>query len=214
MLIGADLGRAILLAAVPLAYSLDVLHIEPLYVVAFLVGVLDTFFGTAYAPFLLAVVQRDRLVEASAKLNLSGDGSASPWARGSRCAGAGRDCARCHPCRRVVLRRIGVVPGACARTGTGSTPMEHRQSIGREIVEGLRLVAGNALLRPIAGTKGTWEFFDNVVMAVLVWYLTRELGLSPAVLGLVFVGGPLGFLLGNLLAARAIRVLGFGPTAM
>ena len=66
VLIAADLGRGALLAAVPLAHLLGVLRLEQLYVIGFLVGVLSAFAGAVSAPFLLAVVSRDRSLKRTA----------------------------------------------------------------------------------------------------------------------------------------------------
>src|SRR5207249_1961114 len=48
ILIAADIGRAILLAAIPVATLAGVLTLDLLYVVSFLVGVLSVFFDLAY----------------------------------------------------------------------------------------------------------------------------------------------------------------------
>lgn len=71
VLIAADLGRAALLASVPLAHALGVLHVDLLYAVAFLTATLDAFASSAFSPFLLAVVRRDRVLEANTKLGQS-----------------------------------------------------------------------------------------------------------------------------------------------
>src|SRR5262249_15262756 len=52
ILIAADVGRAALLATIPAAAFLGVLRIEHLYVVAFLAGILTTFFDVAYVAYL------------------------------------------------------------------------------------------------------------------------------------------------------------------
>ena len=48
ILIVGDLGRAALLATIPIAYAVDALTIWQLYVVGFLFGVLTVFFDVAY----------------------------------------------------------------------------------------------------------------------------------------------------------------------
>ncbi len=48
ILIIGDLGRAVALASIPIAYKLDVLTLGQLYVVAFTTGVLTVFFDVAY----------------------------------------------------------------------------------------------------------------------------------------------------------------------
>src|SRR5919202_7105806 len=48
IMIWADLGRFALTLCVPIAALLDLLHIEQLYVVGFLAGILTVFFDVAY----------------------------------------------------------------------------------------------------------------------------------------------------------------------
>jgi hypothetical protein len=63
------LGRAALVATVPLAYLLDLLTLEQLYVVGFLTGALTVLFGVANASLFQTIVARERFVEASSLLN-------------------------------------------------------------------------------------------------------------------------------------------------
>src|SRR5919198_357215 len=71
VLIAADVGRAVLLASIPLAALLHVLDIEQLYVVAALVGVLTVFFDAADQAFLPSMVPRENLVVATSTLGAS-----------------------------------------------------------------------------------------------------------------------------------------------
>ena len=68
ILITGDLGRAVMLSSIPIAYALGLLTIWQLYVVAFANGVLTVFFDIADQSYLPTVVERDQLVEANAKL--------------------------------------------------------------------------------------------------------------------------------------------------
>src|SRR5688572_996250 len=70
ILIWSDVGRAALLATIPLAAYLGALRIEQLYVVGFLVGVLTVFFDVAYQSYLPSLIDRDRMVEGNSKLEV------------------------------------------------------------------------------------------------------------------------------------------------
>src|SRR6266511_1385950 len=69
IMIVADLGRAGLLATVPLAYALGALTLGQLYVVAFLVGTLSVLFTVSDTTLFVALTPRDRYVEGNAVLN-------------------------------------------------------------------------------------------------------------------------------------------------
>src|SRR5262245_34390218 len=71
ILIVADLGRGLLLLLIPLLAITGYLRIEMIYGIAFLVGILSLFFGTAYQAFLPALIGRAQLVEGNSKLELS-----------------------------------------------------------------------------------------------------------------------------------------------
>jgi MFS family permease len=74
MIVG-DLGRAVALATIPLAFVAGVLSIVQLYVVGFTVGVLTVFFDVAYQSYLPSLVARDQLQEGNAKLEMSRAGA-------------------------------------------------------------------------------------------------------------------------------------------
>ncbi len=71
LMVAADLGRALLLFSVPLAAWLGRLHLEQLYLVQFLVGVLAVVFDVAYQSWLPSLVPSEHLVEGNSKLEMS-----------------------------------------------------------------------------------------------------------------------------------------------
>jgi hypothetical protein len=71
LLIVADLLRGVVLATIPVAYLLDALTLGHLYVAALLAGLGQVLFSTAYMPFFVALVARDRYLDANAKLSAS-----------------------------------------------------------------------------------------------------------------------------------------------
>ena len=75
ILIAGDLGRAVALGTIPLAYSLGVLHIVQLYVVAFISGICTVFFDVAYQSYLPSLVDRDQLMDGNSKLEISRSGA-------------------------------------------------------------------------------------------------------------------------------------------
>jgi MFS family permease len=214
ILIAAELGRAIVLAGIPLAYLLGLLRLEYLYAVSFLLGILGTCSGTAYAPFLLAVVSRTHILEANSKLSqsttaalIAGPGLAGLLVQAISAPFAILADALSFLVSAVTLWLVRV------EELTPQAPAPHRNT-WREIGEGMRFVAESPLLRALASTRSTWEFFDNVILAVLVLYVTRELGLGAGLLGFVFIGGPVGFLVSSALSGRATRRHGVGPAAV
>lgn len=75
ILIVADLGRALALATIPLAYLFDALTIGQLYAVSFATGTLTVCFDVAYQSYLPSLVRRDQLQAGNAKLEISRSGA-------------------------------------------------------------------------------------------------------------------------------------------
>ena len=68
ILITGDLGRALLLATIPIAYALNALTIWQLYIVGFLMGIFTVFFDVADQSYLPTVLEREELVDGNGKL--------------------------------------------------------------------------------------------------------------------------------------------------
>jgi MFS family permease len=213
VLVAADIGRGALLAWIPLAAVLGTLRIEHLYVIAFLTGVLTVFFDVAYQSFLPALVARERLAEGNARLE------------------AGRSVAALvGPLLATGLLQLAAAPiaiaadalsfifsGLCVRSiSIGREPVEPatRGSMLAEVAEGVRVVLRHPLLRPIAACSATMNLFFQMLMAVYVLYLTQQLNLPPALIGVVLGAGSLAALVGALVAARAAHCLGIGHALM
>ncbi|MEA2549977.1 MAG: hypothetical protein QOE42_2575, partial [Chloroflexota bacterium] len=71
ILVIGDLGRALFLVSIPIAYALNGLTIWQLYVVGFVNGVMTVFFDVADQSFLPTILERDELVEGNSKLQIS-----------------------------------------------------------------------------------------------------------------------------------------------
>ena len=212
ILILADVGRAKLLASIPLASYLGILHMSQLYVVAFLGGILTVFFDVAHMSLLPSLVPRDRLVEGNGKLEVSrsiamiaGPGVAGILVQLFTAAVAliFDAVSFLGSALLLVLLRAPEPPAAAPAA---------RPGFWAEVSEGLRAVWGQPLLRAMALSLCVFNFFYNMIGAVYVLYVVRELGIAPATLGLIYTLGSVGFAAGAALAGRAARRFGAGPT--
>jgi MFS family permease len=213
VLIVADIGRALLLGSIPAAGLLGVLRIEQLYVVGLLTGVLTVFFDVAYQSYLPVLVSREHLVEGNSKLEVSRSVAqiAGPGVAGALVQLVSAPIA-------VLVDALSFVASVISllfiRTREPA-PVRHEGKAGSiwfELREGLGVVLENPVLRSIAGCTGTSNLFGNAMQAVFVLYVTRELGLQPAVIGLIYaVSGP-GALFGAVVAGELARRFGLGAT--
>jgi MFS family permease len=207
VLIAGDLGRAVLLASIPLAYALGHLTLAQLYGVGFVVGIHTVFFDVAYQSYLPQLVDRETLVEGNSKLQMtvSGAAIAGPGLSGGLIALAGA------PYAILVDACSFLVSGgftAAIRKREDPPPAVERRSLRVELWEGLRYVVRHRLLFPQALSTGSSNFATNVLFAVYFVYAYRQLDLTPALLGLIGAIGATGWLLGSATADRLRRRLG------
>ena len=213
ILVAADFGRALLLASIPVAHWLGVLTIWQLYVVGFAVGFLTVFFDVSYQSYLPSLVERDQLIEGNSKLEISRSGAqlAGPGLGGVLVEALTAPVAVLVDAisflaSAIFLFRIRKEETAPTRAERGAGP-----GMKAEVAEGLRWVFGNRYLRWIAASTATFNFFGNIIFAVILVYAVRELGLRPRRHRTRLRVSNVGYLLGALVANRLSRRFGVGP---
>ncbi|MEN9934729.1 MAG: hypothetical protein RLZZ387_1308, partial [Chloroflexota bacterium] len=231
VLVAADIGRALLLLSIPLAYALGVLRVEQLYAVAALMGALTILFDTAYPSYVPSVVRREELVEANSKLGASDSVAeiAGPPLGGALVQIVSAPLA-------VLLDALSFLASAAAIRGVRAqeTPATRdRESVGdpassspsatragpltgvrREVAEGLAAVRERPMLLALLGVAVTENLAGGIIGTLYDLYLLRELGLSPALVGLTVGAGGVGALAGAFLAEPVVRRLGLRATLL
>jgi predicted MFS family arabinose efflux permease len=210
VLIVTHLGRAGLLASIPVASVLGVLHIEQLYVVSFAIGGLMIFSDAAYQSFLPSLVAHDDLVDGNSKFELSRSLATivGPGIGGWLVQVLSAPVAIAADSISFVVDAllVGQIRTAEPQPGDSRT----NRNVWREVGEGLRWVFGNPYLRPIQATSMSFICANAVWSTVYILFLTRELGIEPTLLGLIFAAGGPGALVGSVIAGAAARRLGLG----
>ncbi len=211
ILIAADLGRAVLVASVPVAALLGRLTLVHLYIVAALTGVLTVFFDVAYQAFLPSLVAPEQVFEGNSKLSLTGSLAeiAVPGITGLLVQIISAPFTLALDALSFVVSTATL---ASIRMPEPSPPPRGPEtSVAREIGEGLRVTWGQPLLRALALSTAWRDFFGSFYGALYSLYAIAVLGLTPAVLGLLIACGGLGALFGAALARTLARRLGQGP---
>jgi MFS family permease len=216
ILIAGDIGRAIALISIPVAFYFDALTIWQLYVVGFSTGILTVFFDVAYQSYLPSVVERDQLVDGNSKLEITrsaaqilGPGIAGVLIGLLKAPFAMLLDAVSFAVSAVFLAWIRrPEPPVAAHDEAAHGP---KPSMRTEMAAGLRYVTGHRWLRSIAATTGTSNFFGNVGGAILILYLTRERGLGAEAIGFAFSVGSVGVLVAALVTNRITGRVGVGP---
>ena len=214
VLLYSALGRAAVLGAVPVLWAFGRLDVEVLFGVAFLVGLMTTFYDIAWQAYLPSLVGTSRLHEASARLSLCDSGSqlAGPGLAGLLIKALSAPVA-------LLVDALGfVVAGLSMKHICRPEPVvavpEDAPTMREQMAEGLRFVAGHQLLRWTAVYVGATNVVGAALNVVLVLFEARVLHFSAGTIGAVFLLGNLGFVLGAPMVRRVTARLGIGRTML
>jgi MFS family permease len=209
LMILADVGRAGLLASLPLAYAFDSLTFAQLYAVAFATGTLAVLFDIAYPTLYVAVVERERYIEANSFLHGSRSFSyiAGPSVGGVLVQLLSAPAALLADAFSFLVSALFL-----GRLEAPEPPLEPRMTRVRdEVREGLDFLFRNSILRPALCGTATLNFFNYAFWALFLLYAADELGIKAGTLGLVLGVGAFGGLIGAVVAGRVGRGIGLGP---
>jgi predicted MFS family arabinose efflux permease len=210
LLIGTDLGCAVLAATIPLAAALGVLHIGQLYVVRSLFGALSILSEVARMAFLPSLVEREQLLEGNSKLSATESVAsiAGPSLSGILVQLLTAPLA-------IIVDVVSFIFSAfficLIRTPEPELPRTVEQrSIWAEIREGLHVVFSSPILCPLSQGIALHFLFMLVISTIFVLYAVRELHIEPILLGVILAAFGPGFLLGALVAGRVAKRYGVG----
>jgi MFS family permease len=210
LLIASNLGRAPLIAAVPLLAVLGLLRIEHLYVIAFAVGVLTVVFDVAYQSYVPSLVLRDRLEEGNSRLQATG---ALAQMGGPGLAGLLIGVATAPVALLVDAASYVVSIGTLSAIRTVEhrpVPCAVRRTVRQSITDGLAFVVRNRYLRACVMESATYNLSFAALQTVFLLYAARELRFGAGTIGLVLSAGAVGSVAGTLAASALKRRLGLG----
>jgi MFS family permease len=202
-----DVGRALLIGSVPLAYALGHLTWAQMYIVAFLSGSLSVVFFVAYGAMIQMIVPRSDYVQANSLVHGS---RAFSFVVGNTLGGllvallrgpyALAVDAVSYFWSALFLGRMHVdePPGAPQETGG--------------LMAGARWIRNNTIIRAELLGVATLNLFNFMFFALFVLYATRSLDVGPGTLGLVLGVAAVGTLAGSFVTARIGRRFGIGRT--
>lgn len=211
VLIATDVARAVILGTIPVAALLGALTIAHILIAAFLAGAMSVLFRSAYVPFIPALVPREGLVDANARLALNESVA--------RVLG---------PSLGGVLVQVVTAPVAIAAdavsflvsayaiasirvTETAPDPAR-RRGIWIEMGEGMRVVARNVFVRSVTIIASIFNLAIITGETVYILYATRVLGLDGALIGAVYTVGGVASVAGTTLVRRTTVRFGIGPS--
>jgi MFS family permease len=210
IMIGADLGRAVLLGSIPVAAIGGVLAMPQLVIVAFFAATLSVFFNIADAAYLPTIVPKGRLVTANSAI--SGSAAAAEFT-GFGISGF---------LVQFLTAPVAIAIDAVSYVGSAillmtirrpeppPPPVSDREPVVHEIREGIRVVARSPILRPLMAAHAANHVLWGVFGSVYFLFAIDVIGLSPAAIGIIAALGGAGSFLGAAFAGRVAARMGMG----
>lgn len=213
LLLTADFGRVLAIGTVPVAYFLFTLHVEHLYVVAFMMGFLRTLKEVASPAYLPTVIGRDRLFEANSKITAglavveTIAFAVSGWiAQLTSAIGA------------VIVQASAYFVGGSSILAirkpehalrAASDPVI-KTSHFSDIKSGLRYVRSQPVLLTIVISNAIFGLSIGIIAGQLTLFAISEVGFGAGLVGTLYALGGISSLAGAVVATRVTRRLGIG----
>ena len=206
-MIAADLGRALLVATVPVAYAFDALTMAQLYAVAFATGTLSVLFFVSYSTLFTSIVPRARYVEANSLVHGS---RALSFVAGPSIGGILVQLLSAPVT--LLVDAFSFLGSAffLGRIDAAEPPTE--QAERGHIAAGARFILRTPELRAALASTAWINLFNFMFFALFVLFATDTLGVRPATLGLVLGAGAVGGVLGSVVTGRLAGRIGIGQT--
>lgn len=213
LMIGTDLARALVIASIPLVFALGFLSVWWIYAVAFVTSTLSICFDAANFAAVPSLVQRDELVTANGRIQAS---YSMAKIMGPLLAGL--------LIIKVPLPMLLLVDASSFLISAGSLILirasfnavssEKRASIRHDIMEGLRYLLKQPVLRSITLLLLFINFILPTTTSQLVLFARQWLGASDTQIGLLYASGSVGIVLFSLGANRLRKRLSLGALVL
>ena len=211
LLINADIGRALLLATIPLLTTLGKLSIEYLYLLAFITGILTLIYDVTEEAYLPAIVEDEHLLESNSQLETINSMAQllAPVIAGGLV--------------QLLTAPIAILIDSASfgwsafwlkrikKQEAEPTATQH-DNLWLEIQDGLSFLLHNPILRPSLLTGLQWQLFGGMTDAIIILYLVEILHLPPAAIGLMYATGSFSGLVVSNFTHKAVTKFGLGRT--
>ncbi len=206
LMIFCDLGRALIMASIPIAAYFGFLSIYQLYVSAFLEGTLAVFFTLSGIAAIPRIVEKDQLTEAISRNNV-GDSTAQiigPAIGGVIYQSLGRTIP-------YVFDSISYVASAISllfiKTRFQIDRDVPRGKIHLEIRQGVSWLWHHKIVRFLAFLTGGGAIF-GAGQTLLIILIAKKIGLGAATIGIIFSVASVGALFGSLISSTIQKRFG------
>ncbi|MFI2650992.1 MFS transporter [Micromonospora fulviviridis] len=207
VMVACHLVRAALVATVAVGAWAGWVTMAQLWIVALLSSVCTVLYETAHQSFLPTVVAGDQLLDANGKLATTysvsriagyGVGGALVSALGvARTAGID-----------ALAYLVNAVSLMLIRSREEPPAVAQRRDFRRELVAGLSFVFRHPIMPRLVAASASLNLFSQMIFALAILYLVRDLRLSEHMVGVVLALTTLGGIGGGVVSARLARLVG------
>jgi MFS family permease len=209
VMITADVVRTVVLAIIPILWFTGHLEIWQLFIIVAIYGVASVFFDVSYQSYIPLLVRSEQVgpanstLEATAQVaRIGGPGIAGALLTVVSAPGL------------IIADSLSYVVSFLSlwRIKDHEVPADvtKRQPLHKEIAEGVRFVAGQPLIRSVAGTTATSNFFSTLAFTLFPIFALRTLDIGSLGLGVTLSAGAIGGLLGALATPKLAKWIGEG----
>jgi MFS family permease len=204
MMIAADLGRAALMATIPVCFALHALTLWQMYAVTFAAGTLSIVFNVSSTTLFMSIVAPEHYVDGQSLVYGS---RALSFVGGPSAGGL---------LAQALTAPFAVAADALSFLGSAFFLSRIRPqeppAAGKEesALAGLRFITASPVVRPALLASAVINLFELMFLALFTLYAVRALHVRPGVLGVVLGAGAVGGLLGALVTKRVAASMGVG----
>ncbi|MCT9141066.1 MFS transporter [Streptomyces violarus] len=212
VMVTANILRLLLIGMIPVAYALDMLSIPLLFTTVFLVGALTLLYDSALSSHMVLTFDRRQLPKINSYMEGStavsevagpGLGGLLVQALGAPLALVADVCSYVASTVLLLGSEGGTKKGekntaqdAAAHEEAADEDAEQENAEEKESVKGaltgFTWAFSHPVLRPVIVSAAHFNFFTAMFFAVYTFYVVKELGFSPLLVGLASAAGGLG----------------------
>ena len=210
--IAGEIVMGLSLLTIPLAWALDLLSINLMYVVCFAIGAVYTIAGSASQLVLTQLVGRDKLVEAYSQNAIAGSMAEvmGPGLAGILIKVFGAPLALVMDAL-LLIGSVLMLKGIRIQEEVPPRSTWKDRSFKDELWKGLNFVRSHPMLLEMAAIVGAWQFFAQMALSVQIIFAVKDLGLDETLVASSFVAMGLGSVLGGMAGPPISRKIGLGP---
>jgi MFS family permease len=209
VMIVADVVRMLCVGAIPMLYFAGLFQYWQLLVLGAMIGTATVFFDVASQSFIPILFKDDEIGTANSALETSGQiaGTGGPSLVGALLTVLQAPFLLVAD---AVSFLVSAITLSFIRDKEVKALVESRRPLKTEIGEGMKFVWQQPLIRRISFTTATSNLFTSLGAVLFPIFALRYLGMSVAVLGLVWSIAAVGGLLGAMFASKLMRLIGEG----